>query len=186
MKKTMLLVVMIMSSQSFLFPHEKLSFEKVIQVDSASKETIYNGMKEWFGMNFVSAKNVLQIDDKDAGLIIANALTSYSYGKLRYVAYDGSINYTIKIQIKDSRFKFEITNINHKSHSGTHADYWSLGMLTDSEEYPGKCSGMEKSYFNKVWINLKIKSEILAKSLLLEIENIKFNSISIDTKNADW
>ena len=49
---------------------EPLSFEKVIQADSLKKDAIYNGLKEWVGMNFKSAKSVIEMDDKEAGILL--------------------------------------------------------------------------------------------------------------------
>ena len=77
--KKLILLSMILFSFSPLFSQEKLSFEKVIPVDSILKNQIYNGIKEWIGMNYVSAKSVIEVDDKDAGLIILSPLSDYSF-----------------------------------------------------------------------------------------------------------
>lgn len=181
MKKVVLLALFVFSSLS-IFSQEKLLLEKVITVDSVQKEYIYNSIKEWIGLNYVSAKKVIEIDDKEAGLIIMNATTTYTMGKLRYLAYDGYLSYTIKIQIKDNRFKVEITNFLHKSNSETYREYWSLGLLTNSTEFQGKCSGLEKPYFNNVWIDLKQKSEVLSNELIRQIEKIDFSN----KKEDNW
>lgn len=186
MKKVLLLAVMIFGSISVMLSQDKLSYEKVIVADSVSKQSIYNGIKEWIGMNFVSAKNVIQVDDKDAGLIIITSVTPYNSGKLSHIAYVGELSYTIKIQIKDNRFKVEFTNFVHKSYSDIRPDYWSLGMLTTSEEYQGKCSSLEKSRFNKVWTDLKMKSDLIYKDLVSSIGNVQFKSSKDKGGNDNW
>ncbi len=185
MKKVMVLAVMaVLMISSLMAQNNKLSFEKVIKVDSIQKQFIYNGIKEWIGMNFVSSKNVIEVDDKDVGIIIINALTDYSMGKLRYLAYEGYLRYTIKLQIKDGRFKIEITNFTHQVNNSP--SYWSIGILSNSEEFQGKCSGMERSYFNKVWNDLKQKSESLSVTIINEFEKIHFESNENDNKSDNW
>lgn len=83
-------------------------------------------------MNFVSAKGVIEVEDKDAGLLIGNSMTSYSKGGMSYSAYDSNLKYTLKIQIKDNRFKVSVTNFQH---DGTRNPNFELGVITTAEEY---------------------------------------------------
>jgi len=184
MKKVMFLAVMAMLSISLISAQDNLSFNKVIQVDSTKKDIIYTGIKQWLSMNFVSSKKVIDLDDKDAGLIIVNALTDYNYGKLSYLAYNGYLKYTIKIQIKDNRYKVDVTNFTHEVNDSP--AYWNLGLITNSDEYPNKTSFMNKGSFNKVWIDLKLKAAKLSNDFFSKLESIKFYSTKNNDKNNNW
>ena len=182
MKKVMFLAVMAMLSISLISAQDNLSFNKVIQVDSTKKDIIYTGIKQWLSMNFVSSKKVIDLDDKDAGLIIVNALTDYNYGKLSYLAYNGYLKYTIKIQIKDNRYKVEVTNFVHDVKSG-HSEGCALGLLTTDNEY-GK-GGLQKGFNNKVWLDLKVKAEAIANDVFSQLAKIKYSLSKTNSEN-NW
>lgn len=184
MKKTLILAI-ISLCVSGLFAQEKLSFEKVITVDSLKKNEIYNGLKEWIGMNFVSAKTVIEVDDKEAGLIIANPLRTYSFGKLQYNCYDGNIRYSIKIQIKDGRYKVFITNFSHDINIGN-ASSCNLGLITTSLEYEGATGWGMKSYNNKVWLDLKYKCELIANEIFTGLEKVNFSTSKTNNGKDNW
>ncbi|MEA4967714.1 MAG: DUF4468 domain-containing protein [Bacteroidaceae bacterium] len=179
--KKIIFIVFISLIHSSIFAQERLLFDKVIRVDSALKKNeIYNSIKEWMGMNFVSAKNVIEVEDKDAGIIIASPLTDYDYGSLGYLCYSGQLKYTIKVQIKDGRFKVEVTNFIHDVNLGN-SPYCKLGLITTAEEHTTK--GMQKSYNNKVWADIKKKAELIAENYFTKFESINFSASS--SKNAD-
>jgi hypothetical protein len=184
MKKTLILAI-ISLCVSGLFAQEKLSFEKVIPVDSIKKNELYNGLKEWIGMDFVSAKNVIEVDDKDAGLIIVNPLKDYSFGKLQYICYDGNIRYSIKIQIKDGRFKVVVTNFMHDINPGNGANC-KLGLITTALEYEGATGFGMKSYSNKVWLDLKSKCELISNDLFARIAKIDFSTSKTNNSKDNW
>jgi hypothetical protein len=161
---------------------DRLSFEKVIKADSVSKNDIYVSVKEWIGINYVSAKAITEIDDKEAGLIIVSPLTDYGFNnKLTYACYSGTLKYVVKFQIRDNRFKVEITNFVHDVKIGN-SQGCRLGILTVAEETDSKAA--LKSYNDKVWADLKQKAEVLANNLFERIESIEFNNSS--NSEDDW
>lgn len=184
MKRIMIFAIISLSF-SGLFAQERLSFEKVITVDSIKKNDIYNGLKEWVGMNFVSAKNVIELDDKEAGLIIVNPLRDYTIGKLQYLCYDGYIKYSIKMQIKEGRFKVVITNFMHENNPGNNSSC-QLGLITTSVEYDGISGWGYKSYNNKVWLDVKKDCELIANESFKKLGEIIFSTSKIDSKNNNW
>ena len=163
---------------------EPLSFEKVIQADSIKKDAIYNGLKEWVGMNFRSAKNVIEIDDKEAGMLLLRPVSDYKMKGLPYLGFEGYLKYTIKLNIKDGRFKVVITNFEHSVLPGNCRDC-NLGLITIDEEYPYKYSFGAKGSMNKVWKDVKVKSEQIALNYFEEISKIKFKSTAAG-ENDNW
>jgi hypothetical protein len=113
MKKIFLLTVTIIVSLNMFCQETNLSFSKVIKTDSVGKNAIYVAVKDWLASTYKSAKDVIQMDDKEAGLLIGKGNFEYSYGGLSYACYSGYIDYSIKIQVKDNRYKVEVTSFNH-------------------------------------------------------------------------
>lgn len=171
MKSGVVLVLLFLSIMSYAQESERLTFSKVIPVENADSKSIFVAVKSWFGMNFVSAKSVIEVEDKDAGLIIGNSLVPYSKGGLSYSAYEGDLKFTLKIQIKDNRFKVTVSNYLHE---GTRNPNYELGVLTTSETFTNK--GMNKKFHNIVWADLKAKAEQIANKYFLDLSKIEVKS----------
>lgn len=81
------------------------TYTGVVQIDSLNKDQLYLQAKKWFVNTYKSAKAVIQMDDKENGLII---------GKGTFVLFsldnDTYINHTISIFVKDGRYKYVLTN----------------------------------------------------------------------------
>ena len=166
-----ILVFFVFSAQA----QDRLSFEKVIQADSIKKDYIYNGLKEWVGMNFKSAKNVIEIDDKESGLLIINSVRDYDIKNLQLSCFDGYLHFTVKFQVKDGRFKVNVTNFVHENAPGN-KESCNIGLVTTDELYPGKSGFGMKGYNNKIWNDLKAKSKLIADDIIGKIEIIDFSA----------
>ena len=166
MKKLILLAVFT-ALFTGLKAQEPLSFEKVITVDSVYKNDIYSTIKQWFALNYPS-KYVLEVDDRETGLIIANLMTDYDIKGFAYTSYCGKLKFSIRTQIKDSRYKVIITNFEHVSRGIN-----NIGLLTNSEK-PFKAFNSKRDIV--VWNDLKQKSTYLADDIFKLFENLKFKS----------
>ena len=182
MKKVLVLCMLFLAVS--IQAQEPLSFEKVIQADSIKKDAIYNGLKEWVGMSFKSAKNVIEMDDKEAGILLLRPVSDYKMKGLTYLGFEGYLKYTIKLNIKDGRFKVVITNFEHSVLPGNCKDC-NLGLITTDEEYPYKYSFGAKGHMTKVWKDIKVKSELIALNYFEEISKIKFKSTAAG-ENDNW
>lgn len=167
-----------------MFAQEPLSFSKVIQTDSVPKDQIYFGVKEWVGTAFKSAKAVIEMDDKDAGLIIVRPAEKYNMKGLQYLGFEGYLRYAVKIQIREGRFRVELTNFTHENLPGNCKDC-VLGLITTDEQYPRRTGMAGKVPMNKVWKDIKVKAENLANLYFAELEKIQFNS-GINSQEDDW
>jgi hypothetical protein len=183
MKRVLLLAVMAIGLLS-VKAQEPLSFEKVITVDSVGKDKIYSGLKTFFSMNYES-QYVYDIDDRETGIIIANLRTDYKKKGFWYVSYTGFIKYTIKIQVKDGRYKVTVCNFYHDADESLRPSTLGLkksltlfGTITTG---PNKRASINKSFDDKVWVDLQEKSKIIADNLFTSFENLKFND-----KSDNW
>lgn len=84
----------------------KINFSEVVHVDGASKDDLYERAKIWFANAFVSSNSVIQLDNKEGGLIMGKGVVVQKdkhWGK--------SWKFTIKLQMKDGRYKVEIYDL---------------------------------------------------------------------------
>ena len=87
----------------------KITYSGVVSIDSTSKSDLYAKAKEWVALAFKSANDVIQLDDAPNGKLIAKGITVIKSGK--YPA--GNINFTLKIETKDNKYRYEITDLHH-------------------------------------------------------------------------
>lgn len=120
-------------------------YSEVVELPGKTSEQLYSTAREWFAEMFNSANNVLQMDDPIAGKLIGKGTThvseSYVTGGIASipVTLDWYPNFTIKIYIKDGRYKYELTDILIKS---------SMSVSNSSQmETPFKLYLDQKEYY---------------------------------------
>jgi hypothetical protein len=87
-----------------------LHYEGVIKTDSTyDAKKLYSMAIEWFATSFNNSKAVLQMQDKEAGIIVGKAsITNETKGNFIISESYQKIDYTIKMYFKDGRFKYEL------------------------------------------------------------------------------
>lgn len=89
------------------------AFDKVIEAPGYSKEQIYSSVKIWIAENFRSAKSVIDLDSKDDGTIIGKGIIPYPCSGMDCMAKsDWKVPFTMRVDIKDEKFRISFTNIN--------------------------------------------------------------------------
>ena len=151
------------------YAQEPLSFEKVIKADSIDKNTLFASINDWFASSYNSSDDVLKMVDKEAGIIIGKGNFDFlNTTKSRFSCYHGYIKYTLKVYVKDNRYKVVIGDFIHFAGPDKPA-MCNLGTITDLDVYA--TSGMAKKYLdfqNEAWSNSKLAAEVYS----LEIFNI--------------
>lgn len=138
MKKLMLIICLNVALSCYC-----QEYSEVVQAEGKTSQQLYTTAREWFAKTFVSANDVIQMEDPASGKIIGKGSNhiseSYVIGKgltAIFTKLDWYPNYTLKIEVKDGRYKYELTDIKIKSISefGTtdvaYADY-----LAQIDEY---------------------------------------------------
>lgn len=87
----------------------------VVQVDSTiTKTELFNRAKAWFVTEYKSANDVIQMEDKEAGVIMGKGFAEADY-KANFMAVNyANIYHTVKVYVKDGRYKYEITDLTGK------------------------------------------------------------------------
>lgn len=75
-------------------------------MENATQETIYNRAKTFLVTTYKNPSSVIQIDDKDKGIISVKGIESYDFSDYKY-----KIHYTLTIAVRDGRYKYEIKDL---------------------------------------------------------------------------
>jgi hypothetical protein len=110
----------------------KVTYGEIVQTDSISKDALYLRAKGFFVNYFISANDVIQMDDPEKGVIIGKGFkeliikgTAIRDGGFIILDFYSPVQmwFTVKIQCKDGRYKYDIYDIifvgNNISSSGT-------------------------------------------------------------------
>lgn len=168
MKKIFILSVIFLLSQT-TYSQEKLYdilplengnviYTEVLKVKNIDKEELYNKAKKWIVLTYKSANNVIQLDDKEEGVIIGKG-----YFDINYYSRNPKIEHTIQIETKNERFKYTISNFIYSDKQGS---------TFAIETFPKRWAGEKKLYRT-----LDAKTQRI-------ITNLK-NSMKTESNN-DW
>src|SRR5690606_17454969 len=121
MKKLLLFIMLIVSGSAFAQSNEipwdengEVTFTEVVQVEGVDAADLYTRAKLWFTETYNSSKDVIQMDDKEAGVIVGKGLSKL-YIDFKSVQVPANMLYTVKVYLKDGRYKYEITDIRYEN-----------------------------------------------------------------------
>lgn len=90
-------------------------WEKIDSVKK-TKSQIYSDTKLFIAETWKSAQNVIQNDDKDAGVILVKAV-SLKNCVFRLNTHYFTFSYTMKFYMKEGKYKIDIENVRNTSHT---------------------------------------------------------------------
>lgn len=132
-----------------------------------SKSQIYSDTKMFIADYWKSAQNVIQNDDKDAGMILVKGSTrqSTSVGiSNMYFWY----SYTIKFLMKDNKYKLIVENVHYSSGPNSNWDSYSVSA---SDENPGiSKSGLSDKSWSILMYNLRTEMQSIVDSYQSKIK----------------
>jgi len=129
------------SQQKLPVKDGNVMYEAIDTVMGASRDQLYHKAKLWLTNEFVSSKDVIQIDDKDSGQIIGKGNFDYEYSVLGTSA-TWVCSFTIKIDCKDNKARIQIYNISARCAASMTAEYMN--------EHPGSSKKHIKSIDNRL------------------------------------
>lgn len=154
----------------------KVCYSGIVNVDSTTKDVIYSKAREWFTVTFASANDVIQMDSKDQ--IIGKAFQNI-YVTSMGMQVKTRMFYTVKIYIKDNKYRYEITDIYYKSYptaqAGSYTSYPEDWFIPETKmlKKNGEAKPLPKSYKDETikgieglvaGINAQIKKPVAVKS----------------------
>lgn len=168
-----LLMATLTASARVQFPlnqYGEVEYTQVIQAPNFDKDQIYSQAREWMAVNFNSAQDVIQMDDREAGKIISKGIVNIPNHTL------GHVNFTLEIHIRDGRFRYSINHIRHQLPAGSLSK--TPGVLT-ADRPGGGMFTMGRKWWDK------IKELAHTRFRLIELDLLDLMSEVSDTED-DW
>lgn len=158
----------------------RLIYTEVVQADDTTVDELYLRAKQFFVESFKSANDVIQLDDKESGIVSGKAFQDI------YIAVMGTSTkiqlwYTIKILSREGRYKYEIYDILFKSYPSS-----QMGIITtpaedmfDKSTYyknNGKARGIQEQYKDQT---------VSAMNTLQVLIKASMNKVAADSSEGD-
>lgn len=100
------------------FPKDEKTGEltEIVNVDSISQNKLFVLINEWFASTYNDANSVIQMSDKEAGVIIGKGLITIPVSVsvdakaigVTSVSSQYNQNYTLKVDIKDNKYRYQL------------------------------------------------------------------------------
>ena len=143
---------------SFPLKDGKVYYEKIIQVDSTSKEVLFQRAKTWALSAFNSQKAALQSEDKDIGFLNYKTLLTVFFNVppvlgMKPGLTEWKYNFNLKIYLKDNKAKIIFDDINLNDQDGNNVSHIET-YREDTEAY-FKRSMLGRGYREKYYKEAK-------------------------------
>jgi hypothetical protein len=168
MKNLVTVIIMVISS---LLSFGQNTIDKdVIFESTKNKDLLYTNAKMFIAENFKSANDVIQLDDKENGVILVKGVVSenivVAVQSLTYY-----FSFTMKIMIKDNKYRIIIENIEN-----TISPYYSTLLINN---FRGSMKdGIHKSKYEELMLKLSTSIDNIVKTFE--------SSMNKDGVNIDW
>lgn len=147
-----------------------LAYSEVVTVEDATKGQLYSAAFAWFGDAFRSAKTVLDVQDKDAGRLVAKP--SFTYTPKVFVGsarIKGAVRYVVTVEVKDGKYRYSIDGFTHEGTPG-HGAPSSFGLLTTDAKCPYPVEGPTSAGRQETWEHLKSLAKTEADTLMASLK----------------
>ena len=152
-----------------------VEYSEVVQLPEISAENLYLRAKTWMADNFNSAKAVLDLDDKDSGLLIARGNSSVFVRMLGF-NHEYKLNFSLKVECRDNRYKDTIYKL---SIYIAPSQYNPGGEVDLKVSFPAN-EGADISKNRK-----KVKAAVVS-SMQSTLTSLKKYMVSSNASSSDW
>ena len=154
-----------------------ITYSQVVKIENVTKDDIYKRIKLWSVSAFEKTKGANQLDDKENGLLAYDASASHISPKCtecpkidpnntkeiyKNIGYFHDYTFRFKIQIKDGKYKIDVTDIYFIDGSDKY-------QLTSAIKAPFKIMFMKQSKMDEQWADAKLTFDDFIKSFLLSL-----------------
>lgn len=149
----------------------KITYSEVVTLkDSISKVELFSRAKTSFVNLFKNSKSVIQSEDKETGTIIGKGNFQVFVKSLGTTYECGYINFTFTVSVKDSKYKYVVTNFIHEI----------LGNTSGAGNIE---NGKPKRWPQKNWDSILTQLNTEATNL---ISSLKLEMSKASPKSDNW
>lgn len=87
-----------------------VEFQKTYDLEDKSQTELYAITKSWLAEMFKNSKNVIEVDEKESGIVSGNGTNSFTIGNIALGYTTEYLYFTFKCQMKDGRFRLTLNN----------------------------------------------------------------------------
>lgn len=142
-----------------------IEYQAVIEAEGKSQGQLFDLANEWFSYSFKSGKSVIDYSNKEAHKVIGKGYLPFKF----FNRGDQSIEFLIKLETKDGKLRYTITNCIY--HQTSTPSLGKTKLEKDSwivENYP-KAWGYKKLFYEK--FDRQVQSLIWSLNDFLKQEN---------------
>jgi len=176
-KHLLLALFMIMSILSFA--QENFKWDTIIDSLDGNKDELYSKTKLFIAENWKSAQNVIQNEDKEAGIILIKGL-SIQYMFFQLWDHKWNFSYSVKFLTKDNKCRIVIENVYCES---ARCSVHEWPHLPVADTYPTekglKTTGLSQERYIELMTLLKQDLQSIVDLYTISVKNPII-------KNADW
>jgi len=181
--KKLILVFSALLMINIVFAQADFKWEKIDSI-SKTKSQIYSDTKMFIAKTWTSAKDVIQNDDKDLGVILIKGksvqafMVSMGMCPMEYI-YD----YNITFRMKENKYKITVDNVVCVSaHGGT--SYQSVRPIEPSGEipYPYKAGSLSRTRATEMMQSLRAELQSILDSYEISMKS----TVSAGSSNDNW
>lgn len=177
--KTILILIFLLIGE-FSFGQTNFKWDVIIDSLEGNQSELYSKTKLFIGETWKSAQNVIQNDDKEAGVILVKGA---SVQNLFYQMNDHrwTFDYTIKFLMKDNKCRIIIEDV-YCSAARVAQYEWPHMPVSDTYPEPKglKTTGVNESRYLSIMTELKQELQSIVNSYAVAIKK------PLVTKDSDW
>lgn len=164
--------------------NDNVTFVKVIDSIDLAKEEIYNRALAYFTYNYVKGDWVVQVEDKEKGLIIGKGVYPEVHSDifiLTPISFD--VIHLLRVDVKEGRLRVMVTLSWYKETLHNYDAPNTYYEKKISTTYPIN----EKGHAKNIYTRLFYKSYLTAMAAIEGVENaIKSGNTSSKIENEEW
>lgn len=159
-----------------------ITYSKIIEDINLSRDEIYTRALAYFTYNYGDGDSVVQVEDKEKGIIIAKGLYANTHIGGALVAYLFDTWHVLRIDIKDKRVRIllSLTDYKYTVSGGNTPD--AVNKVPINSNYPITEKGYAKNQFAQAFY----KSHKRAQVSLNAIEKALKEGNTFKTEKDDW
>jgi hypothetical protein len=149
----------------------KITYTGVVQVDGTNKADLYARAREWFTDNFKSADAVLEMEDKEAGILVGKAYSDIT-GMTATMMHAMKMWYNVKVEVKDNRYRYTINQIQLQNYFNKNypAPADAQTQMIPGENFFLAGNNTKKGKVNKPLIQGKEKAKTILEGLTTSLK----------------
>lgn len=160
-----------------------VTFVKIVEVPDLKNDEIYNRALNYFTYNYVSGKSVIQVQDKENGLIVGKGVYNDVHIGISLIATYVDAWHILRVDVKDGRVRviITLTEYEKKIVGGNTPPSYSTMKIAD--EYPINEKGIQKTVMTKAFYKTYQKA---MKTLEGVEKAILEGNTSKSIENSNW